>query len=172
MFWRKKREEREPEKIEPELKRQRKHFTTEELERIREMVEKNMKVREIAGELGRTEKSIYNFIYKQKLRTRLKESLPKLAEEEANRKKNIEDLDNAIKERENRLKALDEQIKTKEDELRTLQEDKRIEELRKAIDYYQTKKGLEELKRYMEVHKIQIVGEGIADILRTLSIKF
>lgn len=53
MFWRKKREKPEPKKIEQELKRRRKHFTKEEREKVKEMLEKNMSVKgkyETAGE--------------------------------------------------------------------------------------------------------------------------
>lgn len=155
MFWRKRKEQPEPKKIEPELKRRRKHFTKEEYEKIREMLEKDMRVCEIAKELGRTERSIYNFIHKQKLRTSLKESLPKLVKAEANLKKSVEDLDQAIVERESRLKALDEQIKTKENEVKALQE--RCQALKNALDYYNAHKEelWKELQRYADVITIQ-----------------
>ncbi len=83
MFWRESRKQHE-------LKRRRVRFTAEELGKIREMLEKGMEVRDIAKELGRTRKSIYNIIYKQRLRTSLKESLAKLSEEEEELKRRVE----------------------------------------------------------------------------------
>lgn len=136
--------------VEPELKRRRKNFTAEEREKIRQSLEKDMKPREIAKELGRT-KSIYNFIYKQKLRTRLKESLPKLGEQ--------------IKTKETKLKALDEQIKANKDELT------RIEEQRRTVEYRLTK-GLEESKRFVYVYRDEIVAQWITVILSALGFSF
>jgi len=148
MFWKKPRKQ----------EKSRKRFTGEELEKIREMLEKNMKVTEIAKELGRTERSIYNITYKQKLRIRLKESLSKLVEEEKELSKRVEDLHKTVSELESRERELIKQVKA-------------LEESKKALEYFRTK-GKEELKRFMEAHANEIAVLKIGEWLRALGIRF
>jgi len=164
MFWRKGR------KPEPELKRRRIRFTAEELGKIREMLEKGMEVKEIAKELGRTEKSIYNIIYKQRLRTSLKESLAKLSEREEELRRGVEARAQTIEELQKKLNALNEEIIEKENRLNALNREIEAKkgELR-TIEYLRAK-GFEEVRRFMDAHAWEIFTLKLNEVLKSLGI--
>jgi len=163
MFWRESRKQHE-------LKRRRVRFTAEELGKIREMLEKGMEVRDIAKELGRTRKSIYNIIYKQRLRTSLKESLAKLSEEEEELKRRVEAQAQTIEELQKKLNALNEEINEKENRLNAL--NREIEAKKgelKTIEYLRAK-GFEEIRRLMDAHAWEIFACKLNEVLKSLGI--
>lgn len=134
-----------------EESRHRKHFTKEEEEKIRELKEKGMKPQEIARELKRKPRSIYNYFYRRGLKVRVGESISKLLERERALKSNIDYLNDVKNKLEADIKGLNDVKSKLEADIKRLNDlkNKLKEELQKIVGDITYYEALHEIHQFL-----------------------